>query len=486
MRGPVPCSIFSRYSVPKFNCLYCAAPCESASYALFTCRRCGKAQAVPEPPPFFFSFSEQELKWIATVVQQAQQVVQEPHLLKLDIASERTLKDICSGLGQRLSGMTGGADPRIQDVVLDATSIGTHGYAIGRAVLGTLGQMRDLKAIVNYTSVPDYAAKLRHAIHKFRQDGLLKKLDGVSVFCIRDAYTRWVYYEVETRGLRDWSAVITAEIDKMLGDTYLLALIEETYYKDGLKSLKAQGIAAPEFTPMPGPQRKEPPPPPVLTPAPTKSKADEFFIAEPELELPDDEPPPPPPPTTTPRPGPQPTTPSPSKISSGLTSGMPAYIPGVAKGAPPPASKSIAPPEEDTGFAAISITPPPQPTQATTAQLRAVPSGPDRYLECEFWVVDQQGRSFFAGFKFYDAAGLELPKERFLKYGKVQEREGKNWFENKLNMTQFLRNYSDLIATVKHVVDPMTGETVVYSNTQPDARPLRDFFAMIQKEMKTA
>jgi hypothetical protein len=476
--------------VPKFNCLYCAAACESSSYALYTCRRCGKAQAVPEPPPFFFNFSEQELRWIATVVQQAQQVVQEPHMLRLDIATERTLRDISSGLGQRLSGMTGGADPRIQDVVLDAASIGTHGYAIGRAVLGTLGQVRDLKAVVNYTSVPDYAAKLRHAIHKFRQDGMLKKLEGVSTFCLRDAYTRWVYYEVETRGLRDWSSVITAEIDKMLGDTYLLALIEETFYKEGQKSLKAQGMPVPEFTPMPGPQRKEPPPPPVLTPPPGSTvtprpgKADDFFIAEPELELPDDEPPPPPPPATT-TPKPQPGTPTPTRISSGLTSGMPAYIPGV-KGAPPPASKPVPPPEEDTGFAVSSITPKPQPSQTTTAQLRAVPSGPDKYIECEFWVVDQQGRSFFAGFKFYDSAGLELPKERFLKYGKVQERDGKNWFENKLNITQFLRNYGDLIATVKHVVDPMTGETIVYSNTQPDSKPLREFFAMIQKEYKQA
>jgi hypothetical protein len=125
--------------------------------------------------------------------------------------------------------------------------------------------------------------------------------------------------------------------------------------------------------------------------------------------------------------------------------------------------------------------------QSETRELRAAAAkGTDKYVDCEFWIVDQQGRSFFAGYKFYDSAGLEIPKEKYLKYGKVQERDGKNWFENKLNATQFLRAYGDLIATVKHVTDPMTGETVIYSSLQPDAKPLRDFFTLLKKEMDEA
>jgi hypothetical protein len=461
--------------VPKFNCLYCAAPCEGPGGGLYACRRCGKTQNVPDPPPFFFPFKENELTWIASVVQQAQRIVQEPNEIELDMATERTLKDICTGLGQRLAAMTGGADPRLQDVVQDAGSIGTHGYAVGRVVLGTAGARRDLKAVINYASVADFSGRLRQAIGKLRNQGTLAALDGVSAFCLHEAYTRWVYFEIDTRGLRDWSVVITGEIDRMLKDSYLLALIEESYYKDAMKALKSQGLAVSEMTPFPGPMRKQPPPAPSLTPQPGPAPGmDEIRIAEPdEVDL-GTTPLPPPPSPATPKPhsagG---STTQRARVSSGITSGMPAYLGGTAPTPAPPTP----PPQK------IGLTPMPGPPD-TGKLLTASATGPDRYVECEFWVVDSKGQAFFAGYKFFDAAGQEIPKERFLKYGEVRERDGKSWFENRLNATQFLRTYGKLVATVRHIKDPTSGETEVYSNTEPGARPLREFFEHLQEMMK--
>jgi hypothetical protein len=183
--------------------------------------------------------------------------------------------------------------------------------------------------------------------------------------------------------------------------------------------------------------------------------------------------PPPQRPNLTPMPRPTPNlTPTPARpktvISSGIMSGLPAAVVNTPRPGPLPFVTS----------ATVE-------KMTLTALMRVLTTGAERFVEAEFWGTDAQGHATFAGYKFYDASGAELSKERFLRHGQIEEMGGKGSFQNTLNLSQFLAAHGSQIAKVLHIVDAANNETVVYSDSESFARPLADFFELMQKEART-
>lgn len=241
--------------MPEFNCVYCAMPLAGEAGRVAACVRCGKEQEVPRLPPFFFPFQEHELLWIREVTQAAQNAVGNLEGYRLDPAADAALRQIAEELPGRIRVLGSAESPELPQLAQDGYAMTCHGYLIGRAVLGTLDLQRDLRGATRYESVDAMARSLHAACELAREAENSPPQDGVSLFSLHDAVSRWTYFEMQDPRFRPWKEEIHRGIDHVIREGYLLAVVEESEYKRGIRRLQEEGAALPRSPSQPGRDR---------------------------------------------------------------------------------------------------------------------------------------------------------------------------------------------------------------------------------------